>query len=490
MSLVVVAAQCLGLLLAHEGLFDAQQQVTAASIAEQLRGTVVPASASIDVDAAVVDALAHAASPEAQTACVTALVAVAVSACSASGAAAAALADIAAAPSAARGVVDAVCGALRASSAMAGAAAAVVIKADASAVPAELCDALFKHAWSNMDAAGAAELAGAAARRAPVDMQRAFVDEAARRCFESSGAQMIALWTLANVRGGALAGVSEWPSVLLARPAADRAAHEAVAVLLNKLPDMSVVDSMVAVVAARPLSDASAVYAAVVATRALLMRAHASGRVLLDALLDTLFSPSDDVTAALVADAFSLLLADAPSLYSRGGFADIKPLYKQRAFVAVRERLLQRSLAAARPAVLRALLALLPHLPPQAVLQELGALLPFILAALSSDDERARAAAVSALRNASRHGTPAAVADHVGSLVTALLAPAADPVLREDMMALLGSVAAMPYVSVHPFRARVLEGIAPFLDDDRRAVRREAVRCRTRWFAAGAAQQK
>jgi len=57
--------------------------------------------------------------------------------------------------------------------------------------------------------------------------------------------------------------------------------------------------------------------------------------------------------------------------------------------------------------------------------------------------------------------------------------------VRATALKVLGSLAALPYPSIHPHKATVLRELLFSLDDNKRAVRKEAVDCRTKWFLAG-----
>lgn len=72
-------------------------------------------------------------------------------------------------------------------------------------------------------------------------------------------------------------------------------------------------------------------------------------------------------------------------------------------------------------------------------------------------------------------------------LVSALLALAAhrpSAAVRETALQCLMLLLEMPYTALHPYRRAVGAALAVAVDDNRRAVRLQAVRCRQAWSAA------
>ena len=59
--------------------------------------------------------------------------------------------------------------------------------------------------------------------------------------------------------------------------------------------------------------------------------------------------------------------------------------------------------------------------------------------------------------------------------------------VRVAALELLSRLAYLPYPTIHPYRATVINGIAPALDDPKRPVRAAATACRTHWFLVGGA---
>jgi hypothetical protein len=57
--------------------------------------------------------------------------------------------------------------------------------------------------------------------------------------------------------------------------------------------------------------------------------------------------------------------------------------------------------------------------------------------------------------------------------------------VRLEALALLRRLTRLPYATLHPYRASVAMGLAPALDDPKRAVRAAAAACRTHWYILG-----
>lgn len=60
----------------------------------------------------------------------------------------------------------------------------------------------------------------------------------------------------------------------------------------------------------------------------------------------------------------------------------------------------------------------------------------------------------------------------------------AAPAVRETALQCLLLLVELPYTALHPYRRTVAAALAAAVDDDRRAVRLAAARCRQAWTAA------
>ena len=118
---------------------------------------------------------------------------------------------------------------------------------------------------------------------------------------------------------------------------------------------------------------------------------------------------------------------------------------------------------------------------------EINLLLPLLLQSLDLDDANVKAATVQSLTVISQE-SPAAVESHIGSLVSRLLKCAVldrvnTPLVRLSALQCLrifpGKVKDSTLL---PFKNSVTRGLVKALDDPKRAVRKEAVECRAKWF--------
>uniref|UniRef100_A0A7N8WVS0 MMS19 nucleotide excision repair protein n=1 Tax=Mastacembelus armatus TaxID=205130 RepID=A0A7N8WVS0_9TELE len=198
--------------------------------------------------------------------------------------------------------------------------------------------------------------------------------------------------------------------------------------------------------------------------KALLLRYHP----LSTALTDKLFSLLDDAElGATAANGFSLLMSDSVDVLNRSYHADVRIMYRQRFFSENSAKLVQGFNAAPqekKPNYLKALSNIVNKLPKQVQVTELPALLSLLLEALSCPDQGVQLSTLSCL----------------------------EPVLIDPPLALIHKNKLKKRKTEHlslfqilPFRARVLQALAPPLDDRKRLVRSEAVQARGEWFLVG-----
>ena len=300
-------------------------------------------------------------------------------------------------------------------------------------------------------------------------------------------------------------------------------------------------DALLASVAAESrVGGGGAVRALLWVTKGLLMRSHATGSVLAQRLA-ALVTGVNYVLAAEVAAGFGLVVRDSARVLTKKSGATVRRLYKQRFFGAVFPALCgsieesTKSLAAlpggssesdevatllihATRAPLLAIAAMAYGVPTAVALSRIEDLLLLLLRGLGYAAEHEvgdvaasrmlRASALAALHclypaivslgtdsssggeeEGSVTGTQL-FARHATTLVTLLLDSArvdsarSQPHAAARMMALtcLSWLATLPFAQVHPLKHTVIKGLAPVIDDSKRAVRRHAVRCRNDWY--------
>uniref|UniRef100_A0A7N9AVK7 MMS19 nucleotide excision repair protein n=1 Tax=Mastacembelus armatus TaxID=205130 RepID=A0A7N9AVK7_9TELE len=219
--------------------------------------------------------------------------------------------------------------------------------------------------------------------------------------------------------------------------------------------------------------------------KALLLRYHP----LSTALTDKLFSLLDDAElGATAANGFSLLMSDSVDVLNRSYHADVRIMYRQRFFSENSAKLVQGFNAAPqekKPNYLKALSNIVNKLPKQVQVTELPALLSLLLEALSCPDQGVQLSTLSCLEPV-LIDPPLALIQQLEALVSRLIALICSPAMVSEKSYLrVLSILVQKHTPILPFRARVLQALAPPLDDRKRLVRSEAVQARGEWFLVG-----
>lgn len=216
-----------------------------------------------------------------------------------------------------------------------------------------------------------------------------------------------------------------------------------------------------------------------------------------DALLSAFWPDVEEVSAISFAAAESLgfILRDSETSLNKEHFAVIKPLYKQRFFVSMLSPLSLAIKEAGMPGrvmLYHAFGNLVSAVPSVVLLTEAAKVLPLLLESLSvlCNDRRHSDVLLSILLALSALLVNKNVWDissqHVATIANRLLALIQYPfsmMVRETALLCLGAVVALPYARVFPVRTQVLRALTNALDDPKRTVRREAIRCRRAWDA-------
>ncbi|KAH9605118.1 hypothetical protein KSS87_005742 [Heliosperma pusillum] len=173
------------------------------------------------------------------------------------------------------------------------------------------------------------------------------------------------------------------------------------------------------------------------------------------------------------ADAFHVLLSDSEDCLNKTFHASVRPLYKQRL-----------------SSLYRALGHILCDTPLAAVLAESKKLLPVLVdvIAVLSEDPINKDLIYSLLLVLSgllldKNGQETAL-DNVRVIInclTKLLSYPHKMLVRETAVQCLVAMSAMPHTRIYPMRTQVLGALSKVLDDPKRSVRVEAVRCRQAW---------
>ncbi|KAF9953728.1 hypothetical protein BGZ65_004497, partial [Modicella reniformis] len=177
----------------------------------------------------------------------------------------------------------------------------------------------------------------------------------------------------------------------------------------------------------------------------------------------------------IAADGFSLVIGEQQDVLTKETFAVIRLLYKQRFFnhcIPVLVKGFENSSDEVRHNFLVALSHVLRNVPKQVLLTELPP---------SSTIETFQIITKDA---------PGLMTEHLSTLIPLLLSltNATDPantmkVRITALKCLEAQPKSLPFTALRPYKTRVLKELEKALDDRKRLVRREAVECRSQWFA-------
>ncbi|XP_027168739.1 MMS19 nucleotide excision repair protein homolog isoform X3 [Coffea eugenioides] len=194
------------------------------------------------------------------------------------------------------------------------------------------------------------------------------------------------------------------------------------------------------------------------------------------------------------ADAFHILLSDSEDCLNRNYHSVIRPLYKQRFYNSVMPLLLsstrQSNSIITRSMLFRSFAHVISETPLSAMISEANKLIPLLLDSLSTltEDVMHKDVIYNVILVLSailmdKNGQ-VAVLENAQAIINQLIGLAAYPhmmVIRETAIQCLVAMSELPYARIYPLRTKVLQAISKALDDPKRAVRQEAVRCRQAW---------
>ncbi|XP_076907312.1 MMS19 nucleotide excision repair protein homolog [Bidens hawaiensis] len=236
--------------------------------------------------------------------------------------------------------------------------------------------------------------------------------------------------------------------------------------------------------------------------KGLLMRGHEIVKDIIKFLLNflisnesiSLFEDREDLMRA-VADSFSIIMSDSEASLNKKFHATVKPLYKQRLFNMVMPILLSSivqsdSSTRYKAVVHRALAHVISNTPLSAILGEANKLIALMVDGLTilSEDVENRDIVYNLLLVLSgiltdKNGQEIIVenAYMVIMCLNKLIFYQHMMLVRETAVQCLTAMSELPYSRVYRFRPEVLQALSRALDDPKRSVRQEAVRCRHAW---------
>ena len=207
-------------------------------------------------------------------------------------------------------------------------------------------------------------------------------------------------------------------------------------------------------------------------------------------LLHPIEGLSDTQHGRVVAHGFSTIL-QPDEILTKENYCTISALHKQKTFILLVPKIAERFRKAEPPVrsnYLVALAGILRWLPFSILEPQLETLIPLLLQTLDiSDEEDVKAGTIDTL-TAILLASSKSLEEHASSLITRLLnnsSVSKTPSARVRLEALkcLGLVSSqMRREVVVPFQRQVVKRLVAALDDGKRAVRTEAVKCRSKWI--------
>ncbi|GAB4850294.1 hypothetical protein Ancab_029593 [Ancistrocladus abbreviatus] len=194
------------------------------------------------------------------------------------------------------------------------------------------------------------------------------------------------------------------------------------------------------------------------------------------------------------ADAFHILMADSEDCLNKRFHATVRPLYKQRLFSTLSPALLsfitKSHSSMTRSMLYRAFGHIISDAPLVAVLSETKKLVRVLLDAISvlSEDILNKDIIYSLLLVLSgilmdKSGQDIIV-ENAHFIISCLIKLVSYPhkmLVRETAIQCLVAMSGMAHSRIYPMRTQVLRAVSKVLDDPKRVVRQEAVRCRQAW---------
>ncbi|KAL1298238.1 hypothetical protein AAHE18_18G018100 [Arachis hypogaea] len=210
--------------------------------------------------------------------------------------------------------------------------------------------------------------------------------------------------------------------------------------------------------------------------------------------LKTEEQPLDPLVMKCAADAFHVLMSDSDVCLNKKFHAIIRPLYKQRFFssmMPVFQQLITNSHPSfSRSFLYRAMAHIISDTPLIVILNDANKLIPVLLDCMSilTEDVQDKDILYGLLLLLSgiltnKNGTEAVTenAHIIINCLTRLVDYPNKTLVRETAIQCLLAMSELPHSRIYPMRTQVLRSISKALDDKKRSVRGEAIRCRRAW---------
>ncbi|KAH1207490.1 MMS19 nucleotide excision repair [Glycine max] len=212
-----------------------------------------------------------------------------------------------------------------------------------------------------------------------------------------------------------------------------------------------------------------------------------------DSLENTEEQIQDLLVIKCATDAFHVLMSDSEVCLNRKFHATIRPLYKQRFFSSVMpilQQIITKSHSSlSRSFLYRAFAHIMSDTPMVAIVSEAKKLIPVLLDCLSmlteiQDKDMLYGLLLVLSGILMEKNGQEAVVENAHIIINCLIKLVGYPhkmLVRETAIQCLVALSELPHARIYPMRTQVLRAISKCLDDSKRAVRHEAVKCRQTW---------
>ncbi|RMX48437.1 hypothetical protein pdam_00020451, partial [Pocillopora damicornis] len=264
--------------------------------------------------------------------------------------------------------------------------------------------------------------------------------------------------------------------------------------IINKLPEgdelTSVVNGLVSKIWQVSEKEGSLKRATITwlwLTKALVIRSHPLAPLFIDKILSLLV---DKNVGRAAGDGFYIIMADYEEVMSIKMHVNYRMMYRQRLFMETSPKLIG-GFHSAKPEFKHHYLCALSHLlqwiPKQVLLSEVPNLMPLLVQSLSCDEQSLKLSTLQTMYSLVLDA-PEIISRQVTSLVPMLLGLTKFQLsmkVRMEALKCLGALTTLPHHVVYPYKTKVCKALADSVDDKKRLVRKEAVKCRNEWFLLG-----
>ncbi|XP_046385484.1 MMS19 nucleotide excision repair protein homolog isoform X2 [Ischnura elegans] len=238
-------------------------------------------------------------------------------------------------------------------------------------------------------------------------------------------------------------------------------------------------------------------------TKALLLRGHEDADIWIERLIGILGKEKIGIEAAV---GFQEIMNQSEGYLNSDCHAQIRILYRQRFYLTLPKLVesYRKASLSTRGNFLLALAHLMSGVPRSLLLDDLPDIIPLLVESLKQphsgdvvdtigihDGQEEKLLLISTLEtlNDILMSLNTTLSEHLQTFIPKLLNIARSSkhmVVRQKALSCIYHFTKYPTILLLPFKYKVIQGLAPCLDDPKRLVRQDAVRARCQWFLVGA----